>query len=538
MPTASPNFDLHCHPTTKTIMAELGQNHARNCWEHVNVGVADQLMQNSLNSQASLTQLFNGHVNLAVVALYGVEFAFANSTVLEVLNCLTEVIHDEYFAEIRKADGMGYLGSIIQELRHLRLSANGPGGKKMKIINRIEDYVRDDPNTIHLILSLEGSHNLDPVGDGGDNPPEADLIETITFNFRKFFKNPRDPQFEGRLLHLTLTHLANNQYANHCWGMPKLLGGRLGSDSFTPKNDGLSRIGRAQIREALRDRDEAGNSLHRVLIDIKHMSLKARQQFYALLETPDFVAMRKNGRPIPIVASHTGVTGLPVSHIYAASLRQTGNEDKGNQVTYHRVPGRLRDSAFNPWTINLFDEDIRTILRSGGLIGLSLDQRILGVEGTEPERFSVFEPLPPFQVSNGQPQGGFDANHAGQDESDWDLSGENRQNFEHLRHFCNNLLHIALTAQESGLSDEVAWGHVCIGSDFDGLINAMDYATSAADLGILRQGVNTWLRKFAANLDYQRDAAFWDGVTEKLFFQNAFEFLQTHFSGVDEGGNV
>lgn len=38
------------------------------------------------------------------------------------------------------------------------------------------------------------------------------------------------------------------------------------------------------------------------------------------------------------------------------------------------------DFSFNPWSINLMDEDIIEILKSGGILGVSLDVRILGFQ--------------------------------------------------------------------------------------------------------------------------------------------------------------
>ena len=41
-------------------------------------------------------------------------------------------------------------------------------------------------------------------------------------------------------------------------------------------------------------------------------------------------------------------------------------------------PKLASKTVFNPWTINLFDEDILEIVESSGMIGIIMDERVLG----------------------------------------------------------------------------------------------------------------------------------------------------------------
>jgi microsomal dipeptidase-like Zn-dependent dipeptidase len=185
-------------------------------------------------------------------------------------------------------------------------------------------------------------------------------------------------------------------------------------------------------------------------------------------------------------------------------------------VTYVRPDGHLQETGFNPWSINLYDEDIAEILTSGGIIGLSLDQRILGAGKLAREKMSRAETFsgvtpdrPAFAVDPGE--------------------GASIKNSElHFRHFCNNLFHIVKGGKQiQGFGDE-AWKRVVIGSDFDGLIDAVDFCCTAEDY----KNIETWLTEklpaVAAEAGIELPEPLSD-VIQGIMFNNALEFVKKYF---------
>jgi microsomal dipeptidase-like Zn-dependent dipeptidase len=170
-------------------------------------------------------------------------------------------------------------------------------------------------------------------------------------------------------LYLTLVHMTQYPLTNHCYGM-KLI---KGNDEFKPSGFGLRTLGKQIIDLAYRNR----SGEHQIYIDIKHMSLVARRQFYAYRK-------EKGYDKIPILATHMGLTGISWSNMAIAKLfnQRVIRKDGFIEVSYDRPPGigsgRKGKTHFNPWSINLYDEEIIEIIESDGLIGISMDQRILG----------------------------------------------------------------------------------------------------------------------------------------------------------------
>jgi microsomal dipeptidase-like Zn-dependent dipeptidase len=83
------------------------------------------------------------------------------------------------------------------------------------------------------------------------------------------------------------------------------------------------------------------------------MSRKAREEYFLLLDT-EF-----QNKGIPVIASHAGVTGLPGP----------------NQVP--QTPA-AQEGLYMSDDINLYDDEILRIGRTGGLFGIQLDERRIG----------------------------------------------------------------------------------------------------------------------------------------------------------------
>src|SRR5690606_10738749 len=138
---------------------------------------------------------------------------------------------------------------------------------------------------------------------------------------------------------------------------------------FEPERD----LGLRITRELLDlDDDLEPRGGRRILIDVKHMSARARKEYYEAIVRPynanyEHWSADKQARygRLPVLFSHAAYAG--------ADTLDTLIEKADREHDHYHVP------PFYAWNINLCDEDIREVHASGGLIGLCFDQRICGV---------------------------------------------------------------------------------------------------------------------------------------------------------------
>jgi hypothetical protein len=99
----------------------------------------------------------------------------------------------------------------------------------------------------------------------------------------------------------------------------------------------------------------------KVLIDVKHMSLISRQEFYTTREWHER----------PILCSHSGVTGCSWYDKLNRNivLRSVKKGPQFVKIRYKKPKGLLNNTYFNPSSINLYNEDILYVLKSKGLSG-------------------------------------------------------------------------------------------------------------------------------------------------------------------------
>lgn len=318
-----------------------------------------------------------------------------------------------------------------------------------------------------------------------------------------------------RLFAINIAHLQCNDICNHAFGI------KIFKDQdFYPKGDG--------IKDGIGQRTIAKIYGKGILIDLKHTSAKARKQLYDLRnEHPEW-------QHLPLISTHTGVTGTP--RIRAknnmAANHYRPNADDMLEVTYNKKPGYLENTAFNACSINLYDEDIVAILDSGGIIGISLDKRILGyVDSYGDESGYIdkeFLSKPEFEyLFDGQTH--FTLNI---DEGTilTEIPADALQNtvLLHLRYFFNQLFHILEVALDYDLQDAAVKG-ICLGSDFDGLIDALYCCPTASDI---RNFYKLAQQHAADYLDEAMDNGFknvygnFHQLLDRIFITNGAEFVR------------
>lgn len=493
-------FDLHLHPSSKPFLtgSPLGPK-KEDCWTALNPKI------DMIGSQSSLNQLSEGRVNVAVACLYALETPFTYNFVIEHLVPLLTFV--EASAMRFEANDNAY-NRLMAELKLLKESLqNKPDAAQI-----IQSYKGINPTKLNLILAVEGAHCFGPK-------------ELLLNNFKAFKTNGH------RLLYLTLTHLTRAACASHAYSI-KLI---KRNDQFKPGGGGLLPLGKDVI-DAAYDKSIGG---HQVFIDIKHMGLHARKQFYKYREEekPEY----KN---IPIIASHVACTGLSWYNIPGAikerlvkefeTESEHSPENKYVVAFYKDVPG-LSGTKFNPISINLYDEEIEKIIESGGLIGLMMEKKSLGLH----KRASEFFELDEFNRAVLRIR---DAEKSKIDEKDFAedigpesnaeeleelLDARKRKNYElHLKYLANQILHIVK------IGGAKAWDHICIGSDFDGLVSAVRCCFNASEYKFIANDLPGVINKMAQENPHPDNYYITDATVQvgKFCYGNAMTFLAKHWS--------
>ena len=247
------------------------------------------------------------------------------------------------------------------------------------------------------------------------------------------------------------------------------------------------------------------NEYRPVLIDVKHLGLKSRQDYYNYQKK--IIQKEKKYEKIPIIASHIGVTGYTVNEWKNALKRNscTVYNYEGTRAVSIEMEKKIcgkwgsfvnNDFTFNPWSINLMDEDITEILNSNGIIGMSLDVRILGFQSeygisltSENEYLSTADfhtHFPQITVKN-LPLNTMESMIV-ENESWLIPTKEDR----HPLSFCFNIIHII---QVGLLKTDIAepWNQICLGSDFDGLIEPLKISPDISSLEELEANMIKWI---------------------------------------------
>lgn len=555
--------DLHCHPSTKSFLSGTTPEDRKSCWDDMGHPIR------SIASQSSFKQMIKGDVQLAVAAIIPGERPFFQNTLFGTFAPLFTVLDNQFVKEIMQNEH-SYFKLLTEEIAHLEQATSDireeDRKRKVQIIKHIDEA---EEGQLNLILAVEGGHSL---GDKDDNNHIDNLISLI-----------RDYKF--RFLYLTLTHLTNQgefYLSNHSYGTYNI---KL--EDFRPAKVGISDAGIKLI-------DYCYTQDPPICIDVKHMSLYARKQFYN--------HYKEKGYTHPIIASHVAVNGRSWEDFTATMIGNPRIENKFVKIT-HRRPlgisgdnGRWRNKThFNPWSMNLFKEDILNIIDTGGIIGLILDDRVLGyvslnylkklskyeaIIGTEKEEeendrdpgylrqsqeyfyYDEFKKLlgnnfedtqvverspreetwnsPIELLTNMQEKLAEEAEELNAIlEEELAPLPEGMQPIEriHIRHLINNILYIVEVA---GVR---AWKHICIGSDFDGLINSIEGGRDASQYPRLETLMLQLMPEMLADAAIQKPGQQYfidkDDMATRIrmiMYHNMENFLEQHFKAESQTG--
>lgn len=332
-----------------------------------------------------------------------------------------------------------------------------------------------------------------------------------------------------------------------------------------------------------------------VAVDVKHMDASTRQWLYrycakelasyekggsdAKFHTINFhyydtthqrqeanLKTEINGR-VPFICSHAGVSMLSGLD-EAASLEKlldTGWINNRRAVKEAGRSGKAMDRSglLYPLPINLTDEDILAIHRSGGIVGFNLDERILGTSMERYKGRKLDKETMGYDYMMAQPLAfkiptllNVDSPHRKAEKKKRKATMLRYRGIEPL---LRNVMHTVWVVQNmdgvNGRNERLkkkaplyiqdAMLSVCLGTDFDGIIDPLDNYKTVEDLDQLKSDFEKFL-PYYLTLDPDRHAAellwntsknlegitqFSKAITDHFFEKNGRAFV-TRFMSV------
>ncbi|HEY0045158.1 MAG TPA: membrane dipeptidase [Flavobacterium sp.] len=470
MQNSTPIIDLHVHSSLKPYGNSFYSNtkiydytDPACIWFNDRRARTDNLFEEILGicryRQSDFLSLALGQIKIAFVSLYPVEkefFDIRDGNFMKRFEILlaefASMLGKKRISNIREHN-FDYFKDLCKEysfLRRLHGEDIPVGGYYMP---QSAAHLTQKANLL-IIPSIEGCHALC----NGKDPRNPSAWDSIEDNIAVIKSWPSPPLF------VTFAHHFYNGLCTHAKSLFNM-SGKLLDQEFGMRehkwehSDGLppiSTIGK-KVLQLLLSRTNG----RRILIDVKHMSLEARREYYKML------ANEYSSENIPVIWSH-GALNL--------------NNDKCE--------------------INMFlDTDVSVIYKTSGLIGIEMDQRILGYDNN---RFwkklrSILRPR--------------------------------HKAYYEAAYFWKQVITIAEYAYTTGYDDP--WECIALGSDYDGIINPLNSYPDASSLSILYQYLVVYLTEY------------WEGpspvipkkisgpdaadIVYRIMYKNAFEFINKHY---------
>ncbi len=471
--------DFHCHPAMKPFgksfkRRNIGKNHPRkrrrnSIWHYNPPSLLDKLinMVTGLTkfSQSNFTSMAKGDISVACASLYPIEKGFFENKIGN--EFLKDVIAN--FATgvgKRRVDAVQGMKNYFKDLemeydfyrqldnRVIRISEGKCRYKLVKNYAELEAIKANKSKltTIGVVLTIEGMHVLN--SDLKNAPVESDYIRNI-----QKIKAWECPPFFVSIAHHFWNHLCG-----HAESFNKTI--KRFIDQSEMMDTGFTSLGKAVLHELLDD-----TRGKRILIDIKHMSVASRKEFYAILDS------RPEYQNVPILVSHGAANGL-----------KSFNE--------RVVEGSNKADKLKRADINFFNNEIIRLAKSKGILGLQLDERRIANKRTLK-----------------------DTKHA-----------ISRSKIMHYRSelLWNQVQHILEVLDNEGL---FAWDCLALGTDFDGIIDPLNGFWTAEELPYLADFLERHAFNYMenANLKLAANKIKANEIVHRLMTSNGMNFLKEHF---------
>ena len=408
----------------------------------------------------------------------------------------------DYFEELKR-EYKFYLSKSGEKATtpHLQLVPHGPSRAWEGVYQLAQDgndvlyRLRPDNDDVIIVLTLEGIHALgvgnpeDDVLTAGSKPKDVSIGKLKSRIRQLKGEESLDDRDLKKWVHspfyITFAGHFNNTLCGHAHSFPA--GARHIYDQHKNMDKGVLKNATYSVMKELLGLTESLESTgsKRILIDVKHMSAASRQDFYKTIIRP-FNRKPENAlSKIPVIASQVGYSGIDGLDTLVQNAKD------GKEADNFRVRG------FKAWNINLCDEDVIEIHDSEGLIGISLDQQLLG-----------FYQKPRFL---GLPVPLMERKHAR------NLLARTLEQFIHIP-FDYHLPHPMRI-----------WDILCIGTGFDGAGNPLTGYSTVLDMGRLENDLTQMLNTM------KKERPKWFGgqspeiLARKICFENAYDFVVAHY---------
>lgn len=530
--------DLHCHISTKPMFLKRSD---KNCHEILNFDIQvlgctiDEIIGGDVvDSQSSLQQQFDGNVSFSINPIYGLEQNIGNLKNVGFLKSDPQV-DDDVIDNLASTDTLfsdhfdrEYTLALSESTGAFRDSINfiTPTNKKLVL------------GKLNVLTAIEGIHTL--------FASRREYEGVYNNDFFAHFKREIARVFPA---YVTVSHMYFTGLFSYCNGSK--MSNKVEAQWFMPYDRGFLGLNRNCKRVI-----DACHA-NKTSIDVKHTSFANRLAIYEYIHD--------NADSLPPIASHVGIAYMTFSDylinnkisISSRSIwpypneeqEATSEEKRTVELEIRRNKGPLGLKG-NCSQINLFDEDIIAIMSLGGLIGISFDERILGA--------TFWKNATLKQIDHISPEDGnfirneynriidkldIDVPHIDNSQIGFtqlpfvegilqDIVRVMRDTNDHLDYFIQSILYLL----EVGYANDIEkpWRFISLGSDYDGLINAINCCKSSADLADLRTLVinnlhqNKNKNRYKVLRKVEADGIDIIQLVHQIFFFNAVDhFIET-----------
>ncbi|WP_350289589.1 hypothetical protein [uncultured Croceitalea sp.] len=498
--------DLHTHstlkPTFNTALTNIWENHEnphpKNFLYFFNI-LRQTLFKDfyrtlATYSQSNLERCADGNVRLLVFSVYPIERQYINrksfgSYLLYVLIKLPkgfpikavlkkkkvlvsgliktfiglsdEKINSIWKEQSSRSNYVNYYSDYKKELEYLiKPKHTSPvneeySNNSFKLVKNYKEYLQNkaDNKSISGILSVEGIHSF------GEYKLRHLFRRKHLGKLRRRERNRLKDKMIANLLEvknseyppffITMAHHYNNLIVGHSktFSFPM----NLFFIQKKGRNRGLTQFGNEIISKYLLNKENG----KRILIDIKHLSIKARKSFFELIDTYNL----KNNENIPIISSHAAVSGIRKMSDYRGLMINKALD---------------KNSFVSLWDVNHTNEEIVKIYRSDGIIGLLMhDGRMPG---------KIFKKI--FKATK---------------KIEFKEERIKVQNLLHKQLFLTNVYHIVQVIYEE--LGENGWKIISLGTDNDGIVDPFDNYNKADLLPKFKKDLIGFLNDYGFSLD-------------------------------------
>lgn len=420
--------DLHCHSILKPFYSQMDDPWTfweHNCAEDTYKAVLEKSEDIPKFTQGNFESMLLGNVRVVYVSLTPLEYEMRHPKIYHDLGklrntfaCMAGASPAWGFFMDEKVD---YFKDLLGQFELLQKAENRPffngeDSLHFEIVTSAKQYreILNDPLRLGVVVSIEGAHAL------GEGPLSPELLASPYYHEQVLehldvLKGIVPMDREGNYLPfpvcvMTLNHFMWNGLGGHAKTFGTVQG--LLFNQSEGLNTGITPLGE-QVVEKMLDKSNG----RRIIPDVKHMSIPSRQWYYDLM-----AKMRLEGDTVPIVATHVGVGGESWDVVSNSKLKKM-----------HKTCDWLYQEP-----ISIFDEDVREIAMSKGILGIMLDKYRLG--GSKAH----------------------------------EMVDESRAGSQNRRKVYIKLLVLNMLEVVDALQSKEAWDIISIGSDFDGMISAME----------------------------------------------------------------